>query len=259
MSDPIEAFRGERSRCRQALTSDAEAADLGRRWMDRVNPLKYPYQFDWLGRPLIQYPQDMVALQEIIWRVRPTLIIETGIAHGGSLIFSGSMLAVLECCVAAERGTVVDPRRPRGRVLGIDIDIRPHNRERIEAHPLAGRIEMLQGSSIDPGIIDTVRRRAAGEPRVLVCLDSNHTHDHVLRELEAYAGLVTPGSYCIVCDTVIADLDPGMFPDRPWGHGDNPRTALQAFLAEHDEFEPDTEFDSLLVGSNPGGYLRRRR
>jgi cephalosporin hydroxylase len=257
MNDPLESFRQERTTARRALASDTEAAELGRRWMNRVNPLKYPYQFDWLGRPLIQYPQDVVAMQELVWRTRPTLIVETGIAHGGSLVLSGSLLALVEYCTAAEQGTVVDPRNPQGRVLGIDVDIRAHNRRLIEAHPLAGRIEMLEGSSVDPAVVATVRQRAAGEPRVLVCLDSNHTHAHVLAELEAYAELVTPGSYLVVCDTVIAELDPGLFPDRPWGHGDNPRSALEAFLATHPEFQPDPEFAKLLVGSNPGGYLRR--
>lgn len=257
MNDPLQAFQEERRSARAALAADGEAAELGRRWMDRVNPLKYPYQFDWLGRPVIQYPQDIVAFEEVVWRTRPTLIVETGIAHGGSLVLSASLLALVELCDAAEAGTVVDPRRPRGKVLGIDLDIRPHNRRLIEAHPLAGRIELLEGSSVDEGILAAVRARAAGEPRVLVSLDSNHTHAHVLAELEAYAGLVTPGSYLIACDTVIADLDPAQFPDRPWGPGDNPRTAVEAFLPGHPAFAIDHEFDRFLVGSNPGGYLRR--
>jgi cephalosporin hydroxylase len=257
MNDPLALFREQRLQSRIDLGADREAADLGLRWMNRVNPLKYPYQFDWLGRPVIQYPQDIVALEELVWRIRPTLIVETGIAHGGSLVLSASLLALGELCDAARDGVMVDPRQPRGRVVGIDIDIRPHNRQLIEAHPLAGRIEMLEGSSVDPAIVAAAGRRAAGEPRVLVSLDSNHTHEHVLAELEAYAGLVTPGSYLIACDTVIADLDPGQFPDRPWGRDDNPRTAVEAFLARHPEFEIDREFDKFLVGSNPGGYLRR--
>lgn len=257
MNDPLRAFHDERQQARAALAADREAADLGRRWMNRVNPLKYPYQFDWLGRPVIQYPQDIVAFEEVVWRTQPTLIVETGIAHGGSLVLSASLLALLEICSAAETGVTVDPRRPRGAVLGIDLEIRPHNRRLIEAHPLAGRIELLEGSSVDPGIVNAVRERAATEPRVLVSLDSNHTHEHVLAELEAYAGLVTPGGYLIVCDTVIADLDPAQFPDRPWGHGDNPRTAVEEFLTRHPEFEVDHDYDRFLVGSNPGGYLRR--
>jgi cephalosporin hydroxylase len=257
MNDPLVLFSEERLQARSALVADREATDLGIRWMNRVNPLKYPYQFDWLGRPVIQYPQDMVALQELVWQVRPTLIVETGIAHGGSLVLAASLLAMGELCDAAREGIVVDPSRPLGRVLGIDIDIRAHNRQLIEAHPLAGRIEMIEGSSVDPKVVSAVRHRAAGEPRVLVSLDSNHTHEHVLAELEAYAGLVTTGSYLIACDTVIADLDPRQFPDRPWGRADNPRTAVEAFLATHPEFEIDRGFDKFLVGSNPGGYLRR--
>lgn len=257
MNDALEAFRRERLAAREALVTDGEAAALGRQWMNRVNPLKYPYQFDWLGRPVIQYPQDVVAVQELVWRTRPTLIVETGIAHGGSLVLSASLLALLELCEAAATGGTVDPRRPRGKVLGIDVDIRPHNRRLIEEHPLAGRIEMLEGSSVAPDVLSAVGARVKGEPRVLVALDSNHTHEHVLAELEAYAGFVTPGSYLVACDTVIADLDPGLFPDRPWGHGDNPRTAVEQFLKGHPEFEVDHEFDKFLVGSNPGGYLRR--
>lgn len=257
MNDPLAMFREERTQARAALAADREAQDLGLRWMNRVNSRKYPYQFDWLGRPVIQYPQDVVALEELVWRCRPTLIVETGIAHGGSLVLSASLLALGELCDAARDGVVVDPRHPRGRVLGIDIEIRPHNRQLIESHPLAGRIDMIEDSSVAPHVVAAVRQRAAGEPRVLVALDSNHTHEHVLAELEAYAGFVTPGSYLIACDTVIADLDPGQFPDRPWGRGNNPRTAVDTFLATHPEFEIDHEFDKFLVGSNPGGYLRR--
>ena len=174
---------------------------------------KYSYNFFWQGRPIIQYPQDMVAMQELIWQIKPDLIIETGIAHGGSLIFSASMLALLDYCDAVEQGTPLDPANPQRRVLGIDIDIRAHNRAAIEAHPMANRIDMIQGSAIAPEIIEQVHAKAAGHQRILVCLDSNHTHAHVLAELEAYAPLVTPGSYCVVFDTIIEDLPADMFPD----------------------------------------------
>lgn len=173
---------------------------------------KYSYNFSWLGRPIIQYPQDIVAMQEIIWSVQPNLIIETGIAHGGSLIFSASMLELNAACGGPQDA----------EVLGIDIDIREHNRQAIESHPMFKRISMIEGSSIDPKIIEQVRRETAGKQSVLVCLDSNHTHDHVLAELEAYAPLVTVGSYCVVFDTIIEDLPDDMFPDRPWGVGNNP-------------------------------------
>lgn len=219
---------------------------------------RYSYNFAWLGRPIIQYPQDMVAMQELIWQVRPDLIIETGIAHGGSLILSASMLALLDYCDALENKQVLDPSQPRRRVLGVDIDIRAHNRAAIEAHPMANRIDMIQGSSIAPEIIEQVRACASKHQTVLVCLDSHHTHDHVLAELEAYAPLVTPGSYCVAFDTVIEDMSADSFPDRPWGIGDNPKTAVRAFIKRHPEFEIDWKVDhKLLVSVAPEGYLKR--
>lgn len=219
---------------------------------------KYSYNFSALGRPIIQYPQDMVALQELIWQIKPDLVIETGIAHGGSLILSASMLALLDYCDAVESGQALDPKATRRRVLGIDIDIRAHNREAIEAHPMAHRIDMLQGSSIAPEIIAEVHRRTQGHQRVLVILDSNHTHEHVLAELEAYAPLVSPGSYCVVFDTVIEDLPAGMYPDRPWDVGDNPKTAVREFLSRNSDFVVDEDIEAkLLITVAPGGYLRR--
>ena len=219
---------------------------------------KYSYNFFWQGRPIIQYPQDMVAMQELIWQVKPDLIIETGIAHGGSLIFSASMLALLDYCDAVEQSSTLDPANPQRRVLGIDIDIRAHNRAAIEAHPMANRIDMIQGSAIAPEIIEQVHAKAAGHQRILVCLDSNHTHAHVLAELEAYAPLVTPGSYCVVFDTIIEDMPADMFPDRPWGPGDNPKTAVHQYLKDHPEFEIDKQIDhKLLISVAPDGYLKR--
>ena len=220
---------------------------------------KYSYNFSWLGRPIIQYPQDMVAMQEIIWQVKPDLVIETGIAHGGSLIMSASVLALLDYCDAIEAGETLDPIAPHRRVLGVDIDIRAHNRAAIESHPMASRIDMIEGSSIEPSIIDRVRDISRRYKRVLVSLDSNHTHDHVLAELEAYAPLVSPGSYCIVFDTIIEDLPPEMFPDRPWGVGDNPKTAVWEYLKTQQEFEIDKEIDNkLLISVAPDGFLKRK-
>ncbi|MFZ4792268.1 MAG: cephalosporin hydroxylase family protein [Candidatus Competibacteraceae bacterium] len=205
---------------------DPVLAQVSRDCMDLANVHKYSYHFSCLGRPIIQYPQDMVAMQEIIWEVKPDLIIETGIAHGGSLILSASMLALLDYCAAVESGEMLDPQQPRGHVIGIDIDIRPHNLAAIEAHPLSNRIEMIHGSSIAPDVIAEVQRCASQYRRILVCLDSMHTHDHVLAELEAYAPLVSLGSYCVVFDTIIEDMPPDAFPDRPWGPGNNPKTAV---------------------------------
>jgi cephalosporin hydroxylase len=195
-------------------------------------------------------------MQELIWEVRPELIVETGIAHGGSLVFSASMLALLDL-MDAESGA--PPRVAPRQVIGVDIDIRAHNRAAIEAHPLAARrIHMLQGSSINPETIAKVRDFASGFSRVLVCLDSNHTHEHVLAELEAYAPLTSPGSYCVVFDTVIEDMPADMFPDRPWGPGNNPKTAIKQFLQDHSEFVVDTVIDKkLLITVACDGYLKR--
>ena len=218
----------------------------------------YSYNFSWLGRPVIQYPQDTMAMQELVWQTRPDLIIETGIAHGGSLILSATLLAILDYCDAAQAGVALDPRKPKRKVIGIDIDIRPHNRTAIEAHPMAHRLEMFQGSSIDPGMVTEVKRRAAGYSRIMVCLDSNHTHAHVLEELKAYAPLVAPECYCVVFDTVIEDLPKGYFTDRPWDKGNNPRTALHEYLQTHPEFVIDRRMDSkLLITVAKGGFLRR--
>lgn len=220
---------------------------------------KYSYNFTWQNRPIIQYPQDMIAVQEIIWQVKPDLIIETGIAHGGSLIFSASMLAMLDMVDAIESGaTTMSPSESTRKVLGIDIDIRDHNREAIEAHPMASRIQMIQGSSVAPDIVDQVKQIASGYNRIMVFLDSNHTHDHVLAELEAYAPLTSVGSYCVVFDTVVEDMPKEMFLDRPWGPSDNPKTAVWKYLEMHKEFEIDKSIQhKLLITVAPDGYLKR--
>ena len=233
-----------------ALRDDATLKSQSIAWLAASAARRYSYNFRWMGRPIIQYPQDIVAMQELIWSVQPDLIVETGIAHGGSLVFSASMLEVNAACGG-----------PRDAlVLGIDIDIRAHNRAAIEAHPLAARIRMLEGSSIAPEVVAQVHAHARGRQRVLVSLDSNHTHAHVLAELQAYAPLVSVGSYCVVFDTVIDDMPADMFPDRPWGPGDNPKTALREYLRTHPEFEVDQALDhKLLVSVAPDGYLKRVR
>lgn len=216
-------------------------------WMNLANTRKYSYHFEWLGRPIIQYPQDMIAMQEIIWSVQPDLIIETGIAHGGSLIFSASMLELNAGCGGPQDA----------EVLGLDIDIRPHNREAIEGHPMFKRITMIEGSSIDDAVAAKVHDFARGKKRVLMILDSNHTHVHVRRELELYSSLVKAGSYLIVFDTVIEDMPEDAFPDRPWGKGDNPKTAVWDFLESNDRFEINREIqDKLLLTVAPDGYLK---
>jgi len=236
----------------------SELAAAAKRFLNETIVARYSYEFSWQSRPIIQYPQDIVAMQELIWSVKPDLIIETGIAHGGSLIFSASMLALLDMCDAIESGQTIDPKVSKRKVLGVDIDIRQHNREAIEAHPMASRIEMIQGSSIAPEIVQQVHQFARKYSRILICLDSNHTHEHVLGELEAYASLTSVGSYCVVFDTVVEDLPKEMFPDRPWGPGDNPKTAVWKYLETHPEFEIDKSIDNkLLITVAPDGYLKR--
>lgn len=257
--DPIEAFKKEVEANIESLGEDAELAKLTNDWLLGTARHRYTYNFTALGRPIIQCPQDMVAMEELIWKIKPALIIETGIAHGGSLIHYAGALALVDYCEAQQKGEVLDPAKPRRKILGIDIDIRPHNRKEIESHPMSPRIEMIEGSSIDPATIEQVRKRAEGAGTVLISLDSNHTHDHVLAELEAYAPLVTPGSYCVVFDTVIEDMPEGWFTDRPWNKGDNPKTAVWAYLKDHPEFEIDKSIDhKILVSVAPDGYLRRK-
>ena len=271
MNKPAEEFNREVANNIEALGEDKSLRHLSLAWIEHANRYKYTYNFSCLGRPVIQYPQDIVAMQELVWKVKPDLIIETGIAHGGSLIMNASLLAMLDYCEAVERGSPLDPRRTRRRVLGVDIDIRDHNREAIEAHPMSHHIDMIEGSSIEPNIIAQVHEIASGYDRVLVCLDSNHTHDHVLAELEAYAPLVSHSSYCVVFDTIIEDLPPEMFPDRPWGKGNNPKTAVWEYLRRL-KSEGRTAFDGtplklysdkriddkLLITVAPDGYLGRK-
>jgi cephalosporin hydroxylase len=226
------------------MAADPEVRRLGRGLFDKASEYRYSYNFTWLGRPVIQWPQDIMALQEIIWNVRPDVIVETGIAHGGSLIFTSSMLELLG---------------GDGRVIGVDIDIREHNRVAIEEHPMVKRITMIEGSSIDEAIVAQVREEAGDAGSVLLILDSNHTHDHVLAELELYAPMVTKGSYIAVMDTVVEDMPGDAFPDRPWDRGDNPATAVRAFLETEQgkRFEVDQEIsDRLILSVAPGGYLR---
>ncbi len=224
------------------MASDEAILKKTNDWICLTSKYKYTYNFKWLGRTIIQFPQDMIAMQEIIWEAKPDLIIETGIAHGGSLIFYASMLELLG---------------GDGQVLGIDIDIRKHNRVEIEKHPMFKRITMIQGSSIDNGIAQQVYDFARDRKQVLVVLDSNHTHKHVLRELQLYSPLVTKGSYLVVFDTVIEDMPEDFFPDRPWGKGDNPKTALWEFLKTNNRFEIDKEIENkLLITVAPDGYLK---
>ncbi|WP_299669708.1 cephalosporin hydroxylase family protein [uncultured Ruegeria sp.] len=240
------------------MGADAAFKALTLKWMQAANQHKYSYHFHSLGRPIIQYPQDMVAMQQIIWDVRPDLIIETGIAHGGSLIQSAAMLAMLDMCDAISAGETIDPATSKRKVVGIDIDIRSHNEAAIKAHPMASRIDMMQGSAIDPQLVAQVQEIAGGYERVLVCLDSMHSHAHVLEELNAYAHLVSVGSYCIVFDTLIEDLPEAPDNPRPWSVGDNPKTAVEAWLPDNPQFKVDWAVEHSLAASvAPSGYLKR--
>lgn len=255
----------------EGIARDASFNALTQEWLLRAIRHSYAQNFSWLGRPIIQVPQDIYALQEIIWKVNPDLIIETGIAHGGSLVMSASMLALLDYCEAAAENRAIDPRQSKRRVVGIDIDIRPHNRKGIESHPLAHLITLIQGSSISKEVIDHVTQVATGFNRVLVCLDSNHTHDHVLAELEAYAPLTSIGSYCIVWDTGVEDLPADFCIDRPWGKGNNPKTAVWEYLkmlpknsedSHGQQSTPQFAIDKMIeaklaITAAPDGFLKR--
>ncbi|MFA7281144.1 MAG: cephalosporin hydroxylase family protein [Sterolibacterium sp.] len=224
------------------LGEDKRLREISREWIGKTADYEYGYHFRWMGRPVIQLPQDILAMQELIWELKPDLIIETGIAHGGSLIFYASMLELVG---------------DEGKVLGLDIDIRTANWAEIVRHPMASRIVMIEGSSIEPRVAEKVRAIAQGKRCVLVCLDSNHTHDHVLKELKLYAPLVTKGSYCVVFDTIIEDVHGG-HTDRPWGKGNNPKTAVHAYLKTTNRFRIDKRIeDKLVLTVCPDGYLKR--
>jgi len=245
MTDDRAAFEASKRRSATGMAADEQLAVEALALNVAADRHDWSYQWSWLGVPVIQMPPDIVALQEIIWETRPQLVIETGIARGGSLILSASILELIG----------------EGEVLGIDVDIRPHNRDAIESHPLAKRIRMLQGSSIDEAVLAEATRAAAAVERVMVILDSNHTHEHVLAELRTYAPLVSVDQFLVVADTFVEDIPPQEHrPGRPWGPGDNPATALRAWLAETDGFEPDAFVNAkLLLTASPGGYLRRTR
>jgi len=240
--DEVEKFAAEVRANVRGLRADGDVQALSRIWVREVTRYGYSRNFTWMGRPIVQCPQDLMAMQEIIWRVKPDLVIETGIAHGGSLVFYASMLELLG---------------GGGHVLGIDIDIRAHNRALIEAHPMSRRIRMIQGSSTDEEVVEQARRHARGKSAVLVVLDSDHTHAHVLRELELYSPLVRCGSYLVVFDTLLEDLPDDLVRDRRWRKGDNPKTAVRAFLPRSDRFIVDDEIPAkLLITVAPDGYLR---
>jgi cephalosporin hydroxylase len=225
-----------------AMGADTAMWAQTRKWFEAASRHEYSYHFKWMGLPIIQYPQDVLAIQEIIWSVQPMAIVETGIARGGSLVFLASMLELL----GGDR-----------IVVGVDVDIRSHNRKAIEAHPMARRISMLEGSSTDRTVAARVREMVGPRKPVLVILDSNHSHDHVLEELRLYSSFVSKGSYLAVLDTVIEDMPESFSEARPWGPGNNARTAVNEFLQNQARFEVDESIhNKLLITVAPGGYLK---
>lgn len=246
--NPTLQFEAERAARIEQLGQDQDFQKQSRDWLELSMRRQYVYNFSWLGRPIIQNPIDIMAMQELLWAVQPDLVIETGIAHGGSIIFSASMLELIAACGG----------NPDARVLGIDIDIREHNKQAILQHPMSKRITMLQGSSVAPEIVAQVQAAAEGKQRVMVFLDSNHTHEHVLAELEAYAPLVTKDSYCVVFDTFVEDVPADVFENRPWQPGNSPKTAVHQYLQRHPEFEIDRAMQhKLQITVAPDGFLRR--
>lgn len=239
--DPVAAFENEKKADIDAMIRNQQLNSISKQWLVESYRYKYSYHFSWMGRPIIQYPQDIIALQELIWEVKPELVIETGIAHGGSLVFYASMLELLG---------------GEGRVIGIDTDIREHNRIKIENHPMKKRITLLEGSSTDQTILEQVKHSAANKKPVFVVLDSNHSHDHVSKELEIYSPLVTVGSYLVVLDTLIEDMPDDFYPERPWGKGNSPKTAVEQFLKTCDRFEINPIENKLLLTAAGSGYLR---
>lgn len=241
--DPIELFHEERRERIESNKTDQNLLKASHDYMKELIRINFIYNFSWLGRPVIQFPQDLFVMQEIIWETTPDIIVETGIAHGGSIIFYASMLELIG----------------KGRVIGIDVDIRSHNRVEIEKHPLHKRIDMIEGSSISADVVEKVKSIVKNEKRIMVVLDSNHTHEHVLKELEYYTPLVSIGNYCVVFDTAVEDFSRECpIVDRPWGPGNNPKTAVWEFLKNNDQFVVDSDIDAkLLITSAPNGFLRR--
>jgi len=238
----IKQFEIEKKIILRKIGRDKKLKTLALKFIVDSTKHKYSYNFDWLGRPIIQFPQDIVALQEIIWQTKPDLIIETGIAHGGSLIFYASILELIS----------------KGEVLGIDIDIREHNRKEIEKHKMLKRIKMIEGSSTDEKVIKRVEKVVKKHKKVMICLDSLHTHQHVLKELNLYSKFVSKGSYLVVFDTIIEYFPKGFFKDRPWDKGNNPLTAVKEFLKVNKNFIVDKDIENkLLITTAPGGYLKR--
>ena len=254
----LDKFYSDRAKRLSGYKNNTGLHKLANDWIEKSMTENYVYNFDWLGRPIIQLPEDIVGVQELIWKTKPDTIIETGVAHGGSLILSASILAMLDLCEAIASGRTYDPKLTERRVVGIDVDIRQHNRELIEAHPLFNYITLIEGSSTAPEVISKVKATTKASNKSLVFLDSNHTHAHVSKELDAYSCFVTLNSYCVVFDTFVEIMPQGLFPNRPWDVGDNPMTAVKDFLDSNDNFVIDDEIDTKLqITVAKSGFLKR--
>lgn len=246
--DPFKEFSLDITKRSRAWQTDPKFQKAKQNFHDQLSKGKYAYNFYWMGVPIIQTPVETQGYHELIWQVKPDLIIETGIAWGGSIVFSASMITLLEACGEIKNG----------HVIGVDIEIRPHNKKNLAKHPMSKKITMFEGSSIDPNIVEKIKKLAKNKKRILVHLDSNHTHKHVLEELRAYSPLVTKNSYCIVEDTGIEDDPIGTNTGKAFGKGNNPKTAVWAFLKENKNFKIDKDFESkLILTGAPDGYLKR--
>jgi len=256
--DPYLLFQLENKKRISSYQKNTKWKNLSKRWLIESVKNNYMYNFEWLGRPIIQMPTDIAVIQELVWKIKPDLIIETGIAHGGSLVLSASILGLLDMCEAIESNSVFNPKKSKRKVLGIDIDIRKHNKKAILKHPMSSRIKMIEGSSVSKNVINKVRKFSQNYKKIMVFLDSNHTHNHVKEELNAYASLTSLNSYCIVFDTIVEYMPKNFYSNRPWNKGDNPMTAVNDYLKEHDEFKIDKIInDKIMLSQSPNGFLKK--
>ena len=242
--DDRDAFLADRRRNSVALGQDEAAFTASVEAVVRADRHSYAYLWTWLGVPIIQLPADVMATQEVVWDCKPDVVIETGVARGGSLIFMASLLTLIG----------------KGKIVGVDIDIRAHNRRSIEEHALTNLVTLIEGPSTDPETIARVRETIPDGASVMVILDSDHSYDHVLDELRVYGPLVTPGQFLVVADTLLGRLTPEQTPKARadvWEPGNEPLSALREYMRETDRFSIDEAINGkLILSSSPGGYLR---
>ncbi len=241
MSFDREQFDADKIKNATSLGKDEELQKLALELIEKSDKHYHAYQWTWLDLPIIQSTEDILAAQELVWKVKPDVIIETGIAWGGSIVFYASLLQLIG----------------KGKIVGIDVALPQKNIDKIMSYPFSDRIELIQGSAVDQSIVDLAASHIKEGQTVMLMLDSNHTHEHVLKELEMYSHLVTKDSYIIVSDTIVEDIPTQEHRPRPWGPGDNPKTAVNAFLKGNDRFVLDEYYNNkILVTFDKGGYLR---